>query len=319
MLLTGAPSEQEPLAVVEMSMPSPDGRGALAWAKANWTAIVGNIFALAILAVAVVTLKSLSWSQLVAHVPSTPLFWIAFVAFYCSGPAAEWLIFRRLWMLPLRGIVPLLRKQFINEMLLGYSGEVYFYAWARRYASVIASPFGAIKDVAILSAVVGNLSTLALVVLASPVIIPFITQGHFGLNNAMLGWSFGFVVVTTVGPLLFHRWVFGLSRADAVHVSMIHAARAVAQTLLMGLMWHLALPDQPLVWWLLLAVWRQLLGRLPFIPNKDVVFAAVALFIVGPASLVSAMVAMVAGVTLAAHLIVGLYLVADHILSKGRA
>lgn len=317
MLLSGSPVTPDPLMIdtdTARSLP----RRIAAWVRGNWASIVGNLFALAILAVAIMTLQSLSFSQLIAHVPRSPWFWLAFLIFYGSGPVAEWLIFRRLWAIPVSGIIPLLRKQFINEMLLGYSGEVYFYAWARRHATLVAAPFGAIKDVAILSAVVGNLSTIALVVVTAPLIIPFMTQHQFGLSGAMLGWSVAFVLVTTFGPLIFHRRVFGLPRADAWYAGQVHLWRSLLQTALIALMWHLALPDQPLIWWLLLAVWRQLLSRLPFIPNKDVVFAAVAVFIVGPATMIAAMVAMVAGITLAAHLLVGLYLVADHIFSKGR-
>ena len=51
-----------------------------------------------------------------------------------------------------------LKKLIGNELLLGYVGEVYFYDWARRHVKMEGSPFGAVKDVAILSALAGNLA-----------------------------------------------------------------------------------------------------------------------------------------------------------------
>ena len=50
---------------------------------------------------------------------------------------------------------------------------------------------------------------------------------------------------------------------------------------LTALMWHLAMPAVALSWWLLLATMRMLLSRLPFVPNKDIVFAGIAVLLVG--------------------------------------
>ena len=48
-----------------------------------------------------------------------------------------------------------------------------------------------------------------------------------------------------------------------------------------ALLWHLALPAVSLSWWLYLATLRMLVSRLPLIPNKDLVFAGVAVFTLG--------------------------------------
>jgi len=79
-------------------------------------------------------------------------------------------IFRRLWRIPAEGAVALARKYVGNELLLGYIGEAYFYAWARQRAPLVGAPFGAIKDVAILSAMVGNAATIAIMAAAYPFI-----------------------------------------------------------------------------------------------------------------------------------------------------
>jgi hypothetical protein len=291
------------------------------WAavRRNWTSIAANGLTLAILAVALLSLRTMSLADLWATVPTQPQFWLCLTLFYFAGPAAEWLIYRRIWSIPATGIVPLLRKQVANELVLGYSGEVYFYSWARRHAALTGSPFGAIKDVAILSAMVGNVVTLALVALAAPIIVPFIDQQSFGLETSMLGWSFAVVILTTVVPMILGRRIFSLRIGDRWFISGVHLARTIIMIGLTAVLWHLALPHQPIIWWLILSVWRQLLSRLPFLPNKDVVFAAVAVFIIGPEPTIIALMTMMAGVLLAAHLIVGLGLVAAHIFTKDTA
>ena len=308
-------AEHAPLAPLPALGPMEVRRG---WSalRRNWSGLAANGVALAILAVAVLSLRSLSLRDLWATVPTQPLFWLCLIGFYLAGPVAEWVIYRRIWSIPAAGIVPLLRKQVVNELVLGYSGEVYFYSWARRHAALTGSPFGAIKDVAILSAMVGNAATLLLVALAAPVIVPFMDQQAFGLETGILGWSFAFVIVTTVVPLLVGKRIFSLASDDRWFIAAVHFVRTVVMIGLTALLWHLALPHQPLVWWLLLSVWRQLLSRLPFLPNKDVVFAAAAVFMIGPEPTIIALIAMMAGVLLVAHLVVGLALVAAHIITQ---
>jgi len=83
-------------------------------------------------------------------------------------------------------------------------------------------------------------------------------------------------------------------------------------------MWHLLLPAVALSWWLLLATFRQLLSRLPFLPNKDVVFAGLAVFLVGQDGPIVSAMALMASLILAAHLLVGGVLVAADLARGGR-
>lgn len=60
--------------------------------------------------------------------------------------------------------------------------------------------------------------------------------------------------------------------------------------------------------WIILGTIRQLLSRLPLLPNKDVVFAGVAAFLIGRDSDIVSAMALMATLILAAHLVVGLLL-----------
>lgn len=278
----------------------------------NWTAWAGGAFSVAILAAALWQWSSFDIAGLWKMVPTALAFWPLFVIYYLAGPFFEWLIFRRLWNIPWTGMLPTMRKQVSNELLFGYSGEVYFYAWARRHAKIEGSPFGAVKDTTILSAMVGNVVTLVMVVIAAPLFQPMLAAFSLGLDAQTLAISIGFVLATSLAILAFRRRLFSLPRKELAIISAIHLARIVVTVGLTAWLWHIALPAVALSWWLLLSTWRQLIARLPFIPNKDVVFAALAAFLVGQDREIAELMAMMAALILAAHLAVGMILAVVH-------
>lgn len=250
-----------------------------------------------------------------AMLPTRPVFWGVFAACYLVLPASEWLIYRRLWRIPPLGLLPLLRKRVSNEVLFGYSGELYLYAWSRRHANMVAAPFGAIKDVAILSAIVGNLFTLALVAISYPFV------GSLGLG------AYGHDILAAVAILLLgslaamglRRRVFSLARDDRRFIAAVHAARLLVTTALTALLWHLVLPGVALRWWLVLAALSLVVGRLPLVTNKDLVFAGIAVVLVGRQAAMADLLAMMAALVLAAHVGIGLLIAAvpDRIAWQG--
>ena len=211
------------------------------------------------------------------------------------------IIFRRLWRLPAAGFAALLRKLVSNEVLLGYSGELSFYAWARRHGTLTATPFGAIKDVSILSAFAGNLATLAMTALAWP----FLGLLNIGaLSHAML-ISTVIIVAVAVLMVVFGRRVFSLPAADLRFIFAVHTLRLLATTLLSGLIWHAALPDIGLGMWVLLAAMQLLVTRLPFVPNKDLMFASMSFALIGHDARISILLGLVAALILVTHLLIG--------------
>jgi hypothetical protein len=223
-------------------------------------------------------------------------------------------IFRRLWGLPVRGFPALIRKLVSNEILLGYLGEVYFYAWARRNARIVTAPFGAIKDVTILSALTGNLFTLLMVILAAPLFGAL----HLGMDSMAFVGSTIFILATSGVALVLRKRLFTLPRRELWFVAAMHSARILATTLLAAIMWHLLLPTVALSWWLLLGTLRQLLSRLPFLPNKDVVFAGMAAFLVGSDQDIVTAMTLMATLIVCAHLLVGALLGISELAGESR-
>ncbi len=278
-----------------------------------WTRLAGPTISLLILAAVLYQFRDVDLGRIAALMPWHAGFWLAFILYYAAGPASEWLIFRRLWSLPLSGIGALLRKQVSNEILLGYLGELYFYAWARRNAQLTAAPFGAIKDVAILSALTGNVVTLAMLAVAAPLL----GWLRLGADTAAFGWSIAFVLVTSLAVTAFRKTLFSLERRELKIVAIVHLARIAVMTALAATMWHILLPGVALGWWLLLATFRMLVSRLPFVPNKDLVFAGLAALLVGRDTDIFAAMALMASLILAAHLIVGAVLGASELAHEG--
>jgi len=287
---------------------------AFAAATPRWRQWLGPVLSLGIVGAVLYKIGGVDFARIVGMVPSNPLFWLLFAAAYMAQPASEWVIFHRLWKLPGNAIVPLMRKQVGNEVLLGYIGEVYFYGWARRHSEIVAAPFGAIKDVTILSAMLGNFTT----VVALAIGWPLLGQLPAGMHVQALTGSIGVIIVTSLAVMLLRGRLFSLPRRELWFVSGLHLVRIVGGTLLAAAMWHLLLPKVPLSSWLMLATLRLLVSRLPLIPNKELVFAGLALFLIGPDAAVADAMALMASLYLATHLLVGLTLGAAELAGAAR-
>jgi hypothetical protein len=177
-----------------------------------------------------------------------------------------------------------------------------------------SAPFAAIKDVAILSAMTANAVTLALLALAWPLLSAL----DLGLDSRTLLVSVAIVITISSAVLLFRNKLFSLPASDLRAVAGIHFVRILATTSLAALCWHLVLPQVALSWWLLLATLRMLLSRLPLLPNKDIVFAGLAVFLIGHDAEIGALMTMMASLILTTHLGVGLSLVAAEATAIGR-
>jgi hypothetical protein len=162
--------------------------------------------------------------------------------------------------------------------------------------------------------VAGNAATLAMVLAAWPFanLLPLGGHGH------ELTLSFAVVMVSSGVVMLFRGRLFSLPRAELRFIFAAQIARIMVTTALSALMWHLVLPDVALSWWLMLATIRLLISRLPFLPNKDVVFAGLAVVLVGHELDIAALLTMLAGVILIAHLVVGTGILAGHFAQQGR-
>lgn len=285
-------AEQEP-AVIPLPADPPERR--------RLAAAFSTLVSLTLLAMVADQFRHMKLDEILAMVPRGPIFWLTFVAWYLAMPLSEWFIYHRLWNLPLSGLGALMRKLVSNELLLGYLGEAQFYAWARSKLDMPTAPFGTIKDVTILSALTGNIATLVMLAFAWPLV----ASGAIGMELRTVFISLGVVLGTSFIMLLLRRRLFSLPRNELWLITGIHFLRIGGLVMLSALMWHWVLPAVSVALWLVLATLRMLVSRLPLIPNKDVVFAGLAVYLIGRETQVADMLTMMAGVVLLAHLAVG--------------
>jgi hypothetical protein len=267
--------------------------------RRRWPRVLAAALSLAMIVGLGVELFDEGLAAFEASLPGHPGFYIAFLLLYMSPPSFDFVIFRRLWGVPWEGLVALHKKRIANEVVFGYSGEAYFYAWARARMKMIAAPFGAVKDVSILSAIAGNGITLLMIVLALPFGATLLTASQF----STLAWSVVVMVAMSLPFLLFSRRVFSLERPTLWWVFGVHCVRLVAGSTLIALAWHFAMPEIGIGMWLFLAAGRLLVSRLPLVPNKDLLFANFAIILIGQGEALSELVALTAAMALVLHVI----------------
>lgn len=266
-------------------------------------AFVGLLLSIVVVLAAAFAYRDLKWQTVEAMVPRTWPFWIVFGLYYMQGTVLEWIIFRRLWHIPFwAGILAQMRKLVSNELVLGYLGEAQFYAWARARANLTSAPFGAIKDVAILSALTGNAATILMLIVAWPVV----ASGRLGMPMRDVFISLAVVLATSCVILVLRKKLFSLDRRELLFITAMHVIRTILFIVLSAALWHLVLPEVSLGLWIVLATMRMLVSRLPLIPNKDIVFAGLAVFLLGHDLEIAALMTMMAVITLGAHVLAGI-------------
>ncbi len=243
-------------------------------------------------------IAKIGWAEVMKALPENPLFYLIFVIIYLALPFSELVIYQRFWQRPLWRKAPFfLRKQVYNSALIGYSGEAVFCFWAQsKLGLTTRSALSAIKDNNILSAMASNSATILLV-------LAFIATGQLKwLNSAEnvtgLYVSFGiaFTIMSSVAVYYFRKKLIALPGFDAAIILAIHISRVFAVMLLQALQWSIVIPQAPFSVWIAFLTAQFLLTRIPFLPNKDLLFLGLSLSLAG---MVDAPSAVVAGMFLA--------------------
>lgn len=266
--------------------------------KRRWPMLLGGALTLLMILSLGRELFGSGLSGLTQTLPSNPIFYLVFLLYYLTPPTYDYVIFRRLWKIPLDGIAALHKKRISNEVLLGYSGEAYFYAWARQRTQMVAAPFGAVKDVMILSAIAGNAVTLTMMAIALPFGIDLLTPTY---QKYAYG-SIAIIIVTSLPFLIFSKRVFSLQRRVLSWIFNMHCMRILTGSALIALAWHFAMPSVPVGFWLMMAAGRLLVWRLPLIPNKELAFSFFAGLLIGEGKALTELMALIAGLTLLGHI-----------------
>mgnify|MGYP000362664629 CR=1 FL=1 len=219
-------------------------------------------------------LTKIGWLNVWKSLPTSPTFYLLFVFLYLSLPLFEVFIYRITWSYNVVKAFPIfLLKKIYNKDLLGYSGEVYFFLWARKFLGLKNSQvLKTIKDNNIISSIASTLVSLGL-------LAAFFFTGQIkivewlGNQNQIyvIGGALLIVIITALF-IRFRHYVISMPMKTAFSIFGIQIFRLLLGQSINLLMYIVVIPSTPFyVWFTLLSV-EIILSRIPVLPNRDLIF-----------------------------------------------
>jgi hypothetical protein len=256
---------------------------ALGRSAARYRRPAGWVFNAAVIVYAGYEIWRLGLGAVLRSLPVNPLFYLIYLVHFSATPAAERLIYALIWPGERRvPIAVLLRKRVMNAVLISYSGEVWFFLWARQRLGVPARQIAStVKDSSILS---GLALAVATVVLATWAVLT--GAGQVLVVSVGDHWRAIVVAILVAAFLLpvlfrFRKRLFFLSTRLLFIVLGIHTVRLIATQMLQALQWALVMPQVSFDVWLLFLTVQLLILQIPLIPNPDLLFLAVGVRLTG--------------------------------------
>ncbi len=227
---------------------------------------------LTLLAVIGHRLTLLGWRDIWAARPANPGFYLLLAAQFFLQPLGDYLVYRNLWRENRPPLAVILRKRLMNTFMLDYSGEAFFFLWAKRHLNL---PRGllvhAIKDSNILSGGAGLTMVYLLLLL-------LLATGGLRVPAAMGAHAWIYVLAGTV-PLVLsavlilgHRKLTALGRRQIAATFGIHFCRAALVLAVEFGLWELSGALPTAIASLQFVTLRLVVTRLPLVPNKDLIF-----------------------------------------------
>lgn len=257
-----------------------------AWAKTpagSWTLkLLRHGVTLAVLVYLAHQMTRIGWGRIWASLPTTPWFYVLFLALYFLLPIFQSIGYSLIWNRPVRHLFPaLLKSSVYNKEVLNYSGEMYLFSWARarldRSDGEIAHH---IKDNTIVSSVASTTNAVVLLGLflaADMVRLPMLSDRTWVY---MVAGLVGVLALLAVG-IRFRRSVFKLSSQLILGLFALYLGRLLLLQGLQVTQWAVALPEVAVQAWLTFLAVQIITKRIPLMPSQDLFFMAVGLEMAG--------------------------------------
>jgi hypothetical protein len=225
-------------------------------------------------------LTNVGWLNVWQSLPTQPLFYVLFLFLFFQLPLFEVLIYRITWSFDALKSVPVfLMKRVYNKDVLGYSGEVYFYLWARKTIEELSDReiFKTIKDNNIISSIASTLVSILLLSIFfftdQIKILDWLTQQ----NQAYIWGGALLIVVIFILLIRFRHFVISMPLKTAYSIFGIQMFRLIIGQVFNVAMYVVVMPETPYyVWFTLLSV-EIILTRIPFLPNRDLIYVAMSI------------------------------------------
>lgn len=241
-------------------------------------------------------LQTIGWHQIAVSLPRTPWFYLLFLLAYLQLTVVEAVLYRHLLGLKIWQSLPaLFRKRLLNNDVVNYSGEVYFYLWAKDRVTVPESRvWRVMKDNALTTAIAGFLAATTLLLgglLTRQLVLPTVFESTHQAYTIL-----GIVLVVILLGLRFRKSLFTVSGRTMWAMLGLHFGRLLLVYVVRILQWWVVWPQAPLsVWATMLAV-ITITNRLPLLPAKNLLSMGA---ILGMSGMLAAPQAVLAGMLVA--------------------
>ena len=236
---------------------------------ARWT------LTLAVVALLLYQLTRIGWDEVLANLPTNPLFYVFLTCSYLTLPIVESFIYGKIWTTPCRKILPAaIKKKIFNQEVVGYSGDLFLYSWAKRKIDRTGREIAhSIKDNLIISSLTSTaLAFLLLGVYAYAGKISVSGLIGEGTVGAILFFSMLSLLVISVLLVVFRRSVLYLGKRVIRFLFVMHSGRLLLTQVFSVLQWNAVLPEVAITTWFTYLAIQIVLSRVPFLPNKDLFF-----------------------------------------------
>ena len=227
-------------------------------------------------------LSQIGWIAIWHARPGNWGFYAVLPLIFFNQPYADLIIYRRLWNAgQALGMTIMLRKRYLDNVVLDYSGEVYFYLWAqRRFDFKNNLLLHAVKDSNILSGGAGLVLLwviLLVMVLMHAVKIPALVSDHWLSLGVAAFLPLFLCLILVIGG----RKVTALTHGQMAFTFGAHLLRGTIGLVLEFALWWFsgALPTAGSC--LIYVALKHLITRLPIVPNKDLLFAGAGIAMAG--------------------------------------
>lgn len=236
--------------------------------------IVSVVFTVAISAYLVYKLTLIGWEKVWQSLPQTVWFYVLMLLIFFGLPVFQMFIYRVAWKVSHWDIfLAMLNKRVLDKDVLGYSGEMYLYLWARKNVSKPEKEIlHVVKDNVILSSAASTLVAVVLLVLFfifGQVKVPKEWVNPSALQVSVLV----FCVLLVVGlAIRFRKSILYLPRKELREIFWLNIARLLVVQGFQLIQWIVVMPGVPLINWMTLLAVQIIITRIPLLPSRDLIF-----------------------------------------------
>ncbi len=232
-----------------------------------------------IVIVLIYQISVIGWREIVSELPTVALFYVIFLLIYFALPVTEYVTYSIRWPLEFwQSQEIFLKKRVYNKVVLGYSGEVQLFFWLQNRMSIDKKEaYEVIRDNNILSTLAST--TVALILLAG-----FTGTGRLSIYDWIDYDPVILIpvvlIVFVIGGYIFRRYrhyLFNMNRRHALIIFALHVGRMLLLSGLQVAQWYVVMPWVSIDIWFTMIVLQIILSRIPFLPNKDLVFIGTSL------------------------------------------